>query len=368
MTLNEGPQTEQEVLRRGTAQITDRLPSGWTARLIEHTLDRSDTKRPDGIVAVSTPNSDERGILIVAAKRRVVGRDVGELKRRLTQYAAVSAPSSGAVVMAPYLSPPVRSRLLDAALSFVDLTGNMRVELGRPGLFIADRGADKDPWRGPGRPRGTLKGEPAARVVRALADFDRKWRMRELANVSGASTGATYRVIEYLEREGLVERDESGVARVTDWRRLLRTWSADYGLVKNSRITRWIATRGIPGLLDRVARSQSEVRYALTGTLAAMEWAEYAPATLVMAYVTDAQRAAEAWGLQPTESGANTILAEPPYAVMLDRTWTNEAGVQIAAPAQVVVDLLTGPGRSPSEAEALLSWMERNESVWRTHG
>jgi len=32
---------------------------------------------------------------------------------------------------------------------------------------------------------------------------------------------------------------------------------------------------------------------------------------------------------------------------------------------RAVADLLTGPGRNPSEAEALLEWMKKNEDAWR---
>jgi hypothetical protein len=37
----------------------------------------------------------------------------------------------------------------------------------------------------------------------------------------------------------------------------------------------------------------------------------------------------------------------------------------LAAPSQVVVDLLTEPGRSAAEASYLLDWMEANEPAWR---
>ena len=36
-----------------------------------------------------------------------------------------------------------------------------------------------------------------------------------------------------------------------------------------------------------------------------------------------------------------------------------------AAPSQVAVDLLTGPGRNPAEGQALLDWMENHECTWR---
>ena len=39
--------------------------------------------------------------------------------------------------------------------------------------------------------------------------------------------------------------------------------------------------------------------------------------------------------------------------------------IGVCFPSQTVVDLLTGPGRYPAEAEALLEWMERNLDAWR---
>ena len=375
MPPSEPPKTTTEVLRRGANAITERLPVGWAAMLSEPSLRRGD-QGVDGYLEITSPDQ-ERATLILEPKRKVEGRDVAALERHLSKYATQFANvfrNSRVVIVAPYLSPPVRARLQEADLSYVDATGNMRIELTRPGLFLADRGADTDPWRGPGRPRGTLKGEPAARVVRTLVDFDRSWRMRELVETSGASTGAAYRVVEYLEREGWVERNSAREVRALDWPKLLRAWSADYGFARDSRTTRWIAPRGLPGLLSRMAAQRTSESsdtvgpYALTGTLAATEWAPYAPATLAMVYVTNAETAARTWGLQPAEAGANVILAEPPYGVMLERASTNEAGVQVAAPSQVVVDLLTGPGRSPSEAEKLLTWMEQNESRWRIRG
>ena len=44
---------------------------------------------------------------------------------------------------------------------------------------------------------------------------------------------------------------------------------------------------------------------------------------------------------------------------------SNGATVRASVGTQVVVDLMTGPGRSPSEAEELLEWMKRNEQSWR---
>ena len=62
--------------------------------------------------------------------------------------------------------------------------------------------------------------------------------------------------------------------------------------------------------------------------------------------------------------GANVAVATGKYDVVFERP-EEVGGVRFAALSQVAVDLLTGPGRNPSEALALLDWMSDDESVWR---
>ncbi|MBG0813403.1 hypothetical protein HS045_04100 [Planomonospora sp. ID82291] len=301
-------------------------------------------------------------MLALEIKHVTAVRDVTIVQEQLTQLTR-KVPGSHGVVVSRYLAGPVRKRLTDAGLSYIDATGNMLLNVSRPGLYISTQGAERDPWRGPGRPRGTLKGTPAAKVVRALLDHSRSWKIRELISVSGTSTGATYRVVDFLEREELATRDSSGMVTVTDWVKLLRRWSGDYGFVRNNRITRWIAPRGLPNLVKRIA--DSSALYAMTGTLAAAEWAAHAPARSAMVYTADADRTARLWDLRAADAGANVMLAEPESDLPFARTLTSASGLTVAAPAQVAVDLMTGPGRSPSEAEELIEWMVRNESAWR---
>ncbi|MGV9778739.1 hypothetical protein [Streptosporangium sp. NPDC003464] len=296
------------------------------------------------------------------SKQVVERRDTATLLQQLDACTG-EIPDSHGVVVSRYLSPPVRKRLSDVGLSYADATGNVHLNVPRPGLYIADRGADHDPWRGPGRPRGTLKGAPAAKVVRALLDHDRSWAIRQLVDFADVSTGSTYRVIDFLEGEGLATRNSSGAVVVPDWVALLRRWSEDYGFVRNSRVTRWIAPRGLSNLTQRA--SGSPIQYAVTGTLAAATWAPYAPARSAMIYAADAEQTAQLWDLRPADAGANVMLAEPETDVVFTRTVVDASGLTIAAPSQVAVDLMTGPGRSPSEAEELIEWMIRNESSWR---
>lgn len=354
------PRSESDVLRTAVELLRQRMPLDWS--LDESYEARDGGHLADAVLRLRSPDGTE-AVVIVEAKTVLEARDVPYVRDQLEAWARV-IPESAGMVVARYLAKPVRERLVDAGLSYADASGNILVRTRRPGLYISDRGADRDPWRGPGRPKGTLKGEPAAKVVRALVDEPWPWKVTELVAYSKASTGSVYRVIEYLESEALAVRDADGRVEVPDWVALLRRWSEDYQFVRTNTITRWIAPRGLDYLLSRI-REDEEVDYAVTGTIAAAEYATYAPARSAMIYVANAQRAARAWDLRSTDSGVNVLLAEPAYPFVLDASETKLKGLKIVKPAQIAVDLMTGPGRSPSEAEELLDWMRTNEQSWR---
>jgi hypothetical protein len=354
------PQSERELIDVALSTLRQLLPDDW---LLESApVEGPPSQWFDASYILTAPDG-ARASVGVEARRLVEPRDVANLRDLVLQ----SNPSTAVdipIVAARYLSRPVQEKLATAGLSFIDATGNTLVRSRRPALHISERGADQDPWRGPGRPRGTLKGDPAAKVVRALVDFPSSWSVRELVGVSGASTGSVYRVLEFLESEALVSRDVNGQWLANDWRALLRRWSADYQFSNTSRVSRWIAVRGIDTFLDSVRRNDVG-NYVLTGSVAAGAWAPYAPARLASVYVDNAADAAQQWELRATDSGANVLLAEPQYAVVRERSVNALDGLRIAAPTQVATDLMSGPGRAPSEAEALMEWMERNEQSWR---
>ncbi len=285
------PQSERELIDVALSTLRQLLPDDW---LIESApVDGPPSQWFDASYILTAPDG-ARASVGVEARRLVEPRDVANLRDIVLQ----SNPSTAVdipIVAARYLSRPVQERLAAAGLSFIDATGNTLVRSRRPALHIGERGADQDPWRGPGRPRGTLKGEPAAKVVRALVDFPSSWSVRELVGVSGASTGSVYRVLEFLESEGLVAREADGQWLADDWRALLRRWSVDYQFSSASRVSRWIAVRGIDTFLDSVRRSDVG-NYVLTGSVAAGAWAPYAPARLASVYVDDRCRRGTAMG------------------------------------------------------------------------
>jgi hypothetical protein len=352
---------EGDVLRRAVSVLQERLPRGWTA-VASYDVPTENRRRIDAIVEVTGPDQS-RVRLVAECKRAVVRRDLPVVLEQL-ESARASVPSpTMPLLVSRYLSDSARTWLDENDVSYVDATGNLRLVSRDPAVYLRDRGADKDPWRGPGRPRGTLRGEPAARVVRALADFCSPMPVTALVKRSGASTGATYRVLDFLEQEALVTRGTRGVVEQVRWRQLLERWSEDYGFQRDNVALPFLQPRGLPAVLTALAAA-SGLTYAVTGSLAATRWAAYADPRLASLYVDDVAAAAELLGLREVDSGANVLLAAPASSVVFDRGGDVD-GVRYAAPSQVAVDLLTGPGRSPAEGKALLDWMEGNEPAWR---
>ena len=356
------PERETDVLRRALDLVAQRLPPDWQFAIEEQV--RVGDLRADATVELKAPDGSHV-LLVVEAKRQLATRDVANALEQLELYRERMDQPADVVPMlvARYLPASTRARLEQRGAAYADATGNLRLALERPPLFLRDVGASRDPWRGPGRPRGSLKGPAAARVVRALVDFSPPFTVPELINLSGVSSGATYRVVEFLMEEALIDRAPREAITTVDWRALLERWSQDYGFQQSNTIVSYLQPRGLPALLEAL-RSARELRYVLTGALAAERLAPYAQPRLATIYVDRFDQAAAQLDLREVDSGANVLLATGDYNVAFERT-QNIDGLRFAAPSQVAADLLSAPGRGPSEAQALLDWMGANEPAWR---
>ncbi|CAN5774590.1 hypothetical protein BH23ACT10_BH23ACT10_17870 [soil metagenome] len=193
------------------------------------------------------------------------------------------------------------------------------------------------------------------RALRALLDHTPPYGIRELAARTETSAATLSRVIDPLEREGLATRDERRAVADLDWAGTIRRWTQDYDVLINNRSASYLQPRGPPALVDGLR--DIGARYVLTGSLAAWMLAPIAPARLAMVYVDRMRQATDELGLRPVDTGANVIALEPYDDVVFERTVERD-GLTLVNPTQLAADLLTGPGRAPSEGEELLFWMK----------
>jgi len=352
------PLSGNSLLNRGLVQLGSRLPAGWN---IERVMNQAQGRplRADALLTVRAPDGTE-GTILVEMKSRLTASGAAALAPKIRAMAAEIGADTG-IVMTGYLSPLARERLTQAGLSFLDLAGNVRVSLDRPGLLIETTGADRDPFP-EGRGLRSLKGAAAARVVRALCDWHPPVGVRELAQRARTNPGHTTRVLSLLQSEDVIERNAKGEIVGVKWPDLLRRWTRDYGLTRSHTAVPYLVPRGTNAFMQAL-RTSSE-RYALTGSAAVPPTAAVAPARVISCYVDDSAQFARELDLRDVQSGHNVVLVEPFDAVVWERR-REEEGLTRVALSQCAADLLTGSGREPAEGEALIAWMAENEKLWR---
>lgn len=359
MSINIQP-NESEILFKCEKRLRDALPREW--RLSCRFEIKRNKSWVDAIFDVTSP-SDETTTFTVEAKRSFQPK---ALLAAVEQIQFLIDPNMDdgeqPLIATDYLSRRSRELLLERDINWIDTTGNMRLVSSRPGLFIERSGAQKDPWRRD-EPLQSLRGKGAGRAMRALVDTRPPYGVREIALRTGASAPTLSRVIELLEQEAILERDKRGGVLELNWPAAIRRWSEDYPGLRSNKPRKFLEPRGFDELKRKLEKTS--IPYAVTSSFAAKSFAPFAPTQSAVIYVTDIYRAESELGLRPSEMGSNVLLVEPLDSVAFERSIRRD-GITMAAPSQIAVDLLTGPGREPAEGEALIQWMEKNEDVWRS--
>lgn len=346
------------LLRAGVQELKRRLPPGWDLR--EQAVRGARVARERGwssdtIVEVAAPDG-RTAPLALEARAQLEPKGVAAIREARRE----ASPGGPLVIIGRYLSEATRARLRDAEIGYVDLTGNARLVLASPGLYVETEGATEDPDRQE-RPARSLRGPKAGRIVRALIDRRTPPGVRELAAIAGVDPGYVSRVLAFLDAETLVTRVGHGRIEHVDWSALLRRWAEDAPLAGRGTRRAYLEPRGLPALAAKL-RTLDE-RYVLSGSLAAAAIAPVAPARFAHVWVDDAAAVAAKLHLRPG-AGANVALFEARSEGVFDGAVQRD-GVAHAAPSQVAADLFTSPGRGPAEAEALLEWMQAHEGRWR---
>lgn len=352
------PPTATQVARHVERALAERIPPGWS--LYARTEAPTGRYQVDLLAEIASP-AGATAVLAIEIKRTLEPRGVLQAVEQISAITNRALPRAVPVVAASYLSPRARTILRDRGVGYIDTTGNVRIEASTPGLFISADGVDRDPW-----PRDhklqSLRGRGAARAVRAIVDTIPPYGVRELAQATSVSAPTLSRVLDLLEREAIVTRVRGAVSAV-DWQGAIRRWTEDYDQTESNTSTVALEPRGLTALEKKLRTTK--LRYVATGAFAAQRFDPIAPARQAAIYVTDAIEFIDHLDLRETEAGANVVILEPFDPVVFDRA-VDRDGLRCVAPSQLAADLLTGPGREPSQGEHLLKWMENNEHVWHS--
>ena len=344
--------SESVVAREVTREFRGVLPQGWKVNEVERRNGTGDRRLLDLVAP------DGRSAKI----RMFVFRSFGpqEAKRWATT-AAIPATDEVPLVVAAYLSPATRAQLDAFGASYADTTGSIQLTVSDPAVFLARTGADTDPWREPTR-LGSLRGRRAGRAVRAIIDSKPPFGIRELAQRAGVSAPTISRVVDLLSVDGAIERAPQGGVEAVDWQRVIERWVVDYSQLGSNRPHRYVQPRGVNSLVSQL--QGSDLRYAATGSFAARWFNPIAASPSAAIYTDDVAALADSVGLYEAEGAFNTLLLEPFDDVVFDRMAMRD-GVWCVGPSQLAADLLSGPGREPSQGVEMLKWMKANLDEWR---
>jgi hypothetical protein len=359
------PPTEDKLVDAAVVWLRDSLPDSWQ-------VDRS--QRALAGAADTTARTLDAGIdvragngaattLAIEARRSFSPRDAELLVSGVARSLRALASHIPVLVIAPWLSSRTQELLTDQSINYLDLTGNARLKLDNPALYLKSIGAQRNPAP-VARGQVRLRGPKAGRLVRLLADVQPPYGVRDIAAAAGLNPGYVSRLLDALDREAVIDRDPRGPVRSVDVAALLRRWAQSYDVLKANNATGFLAPAGPAAVLERFASIEGAARVTATGSFAAVRRAPIAAPALLMVYCDDVRAVADELQLLPADTGANVALLQPFDPV----AWTGadiEDGISYAAVSQVAVDCLTGNGRMPAEGEALLRWMSEDETRWR---
>jgi hypothetical protein len=348
---------DEDLLDAAITVFSSRLPPDWS---VEKTrLGGADEDRD---LLIKGPFGSPQAPILVETRRDFSPRDIQAFTDDFIRRLRRQAGEMPVLLIAPYLSPRTRELLAGEQISYIDLTGNIRIALRNPPVFIETQGSQRSS-AGPARGRG-IRGAKAGAVARALIDVRPPYSGAEIARVAGVNEGYASRILDSLEDEGIIERPGRGPIMEVDWEALIRRRAEVVDLLKPTGTYPFVARNGPAEVLDQLRSIARKGSVAATGSFAAARLAPVAAPAMLILYAMEPRRLADGLGLMPVEFGADVILVRPDNEVVFQRA-EPDGNLLWAAPSQVAIDCLSGGGRMPAEGEAVIGWMRANEEAWR---
>lgn len=360
----DGGTPEVELLAGAESALRVALPPDWVLTAKWQPQMQGSRARPDALLTIKAPDGTS-SVVLVEAKRWIEPRDVSRVAAQIERLAGERVDA--AIVATSFASPMTRNLLAESSLGWFDPTGNLRLRVNRPSVFIDRVGASRISSADPADRRlKSLRGAAAAKVVLGLCEADLPVRVRALASLTGVSVASSARVLDLLDREGAISRGSQGEVTTVRKQTMVRRWTEDYGLTRSNETVAAVDPRGLDHALDSLRAVDQ--RCTITGSAATRPYLPsgvipVAPLMTLTLYADNPVVLIREVGMRKAERGANVLVARPFDEVVHSSSRVFE-GVRYAAPAQVVADLLTGPGRATEEAEQLLDVLAVTDSGW----
>jgi len=359
---------EAELIRASLELLAGRLPPGWTVERVAG--QGAGPREGDVRFAFNSQYGGGGDVAIVEARRNFVAADVDRLLGGLTRRLREAADSRPILLVSEFLAPRTRELLAKEDINYLDLTGNVRLVMRTPPLFVEAVGAGRRPAQMGGTRRSGLPGARVGRVVRFLAEVVPPYGVTDIERATGIGRGYVSRILDRLTEEALITKEPRGRVERVEWPALLRLRGQSVDLFKANATRTYVTPSGARALFDALQKSGLADRVVVTGSFAAVRKAPVAAPVLLALYrlpdgrPPNFESIAGPLGLLPADEGADLALLVPTSDLVVEDTWAQD-GLRFVNLPQLVVDCLGGTGRMPSEAEAVLAWMQTNPHEWQ---
>jgi hypothetical protein len=304
---------------------------------------------PDLIIKTKYKNKEK--LLIVKIKSigepRYVERAISQLKLYTNDIT-----NSYPIVASSYLSETSREICKKLNVGYIDLTGNIFIDL--PYIHI-EKESEKAKIAEKKRQKN-LFSPISTRIIRTLLVYPGSdWSIKSLSNKTGASLGYTHRVVERLLDEKILYRDNNFRLKLNDPKKLLEDWRENYSYKQNIICPLYTFEKNKDSFFKKLLHisKSNNLKYALTLHSGAHLIAPYVRFTEIHFYIDSSL---ETWkeklDLRPVESGANVYLLKPyDIGVFQDIQTINE--LKIVSNIQLYLDLYNYPKRGREQSEFL---------------
>lgn len=355
------PLSSNDLLARAVQTLDDLLPDAWQTSLSPATDDPYVDRRsaPDALLEVTAPDGST-ATFALAARMTLAGRDAAALLAMLRRWCESS--DAMPLVVSRYLSSTVREHLTETGASLIDATGNVHLSSPAPAIALARSGKERDPWRR-SHTRDALRGEPAARVVRALCDFRAPIPIARISQLADASAGSTYRVLDLLVDEGLAEKGAPGWIDSVDWPRLLRRWANDWSASERRFTLRLALPDDLDSALALLKRAPRG-SFLLGGEHAAAHFTGEADPHRCFVHCDDTAGLIGRLGGETAADRTDSVLTVHGRGLVSASARSHTArGWPLAAPSQAYADLILAG--DDAAAARLLQKMDAGPETWR---
>ncbi len=292
-------------------------------------------------------------VFVIEAKSSSRAESIAQAADSARSAAAAVSGEAIALVVVPFMGELGGRLCQDEGVSYVDLSGNARIEA--PGLRVHVAGQPNQFVRR-GRPSSVFAPK-SARVSRLLLlDPQRWWRQADLAENANLGAGYVSRICKRLEDDRLIERDDDRAVRPRDPSLLLDAWQSQYDFRRHEIREGHVSARSGQELVQRVVDACDEVgcSYALTGLAAAWLLAPFAGYRLVAVYLKKApsEKLLSKLKWHEENRGANLWLVRPNDKGVLHGAESVQSMSCVSA-VQTYLDLQGMPERADEAAEQL---------------